>query len=79
MNIPDTVTWGHVLMALAALAALGAVWYGLAFLRYGNAGRGTPLYARRRDARRGAILAAVAALVFAAVGCLTPLCTMAIA
>jgi hypothetical protein len=73
------ITWGHVLMALAALAALGAVWYGLAFLRFRNEVRGTPLYARRRDARRAAIYAGVAALLFAAVGCLTPLCTMAIA
>ncbi len=73
------LTWGHVFMALAALAAIGAVWYGLAFLRFRNERRGTPLYARRRDARRGAILAALAALVLAAIGCFTPLCTMAIA
>ena len=77
--IPDTITWGHVLIALAALAALGAIWYGLAFLRFRNELRGTPLYARRRDARRGAIYAALAALVFAAIGWFTPLCTMPIA
>jgi hypothetical protein len=73
------ITWGHVLMALAALAALGAIWYGLAFLRFRNEIRGTPLYARRRDARRAAIYAAIAAAAFAAIGCLTPLCTMTIA
>ena len=73
------LTWGQVLVGLAALAALGAVWYGLAFLRFRNELRGTPLYARRRDARRAAILATLAALVLAGLGWLTPLCTMPIA
>lgn len=77
--IPETITWGHVLIALAALAALGAIWYGLAFLRFRNERRGTPLYARRRDARRAAIYASVAALLFAGIGWFTPLCTTPIA
>ena len=73
------LTWGHVLIALAALAALGAVWYGLAFLRFRNERRGTPLYARRRDARRAAIYAGLVAVLLAAIGWFTPLCTTPIA
>jgi hypothetical protein len=77
--MPDTITWGHVLMALAALAALGAIWYGIAWLRYRDAGRGTPLYARGRDARRAAVCGAVVAVLLGVIGCLTPLCTLPIA
>ena len=77
--IPDPITWGHVLMALAALAALAAIWYGLSWYRHRGTGRGTPLYARARDARRATIWSSVAAVILAALGCLTPLCTMAIA
>jgi hypothetical protein len=77
--IPDPLTWGHVLMAAAFLAVLATLWYGLSWWRHRGTGRGTPLYARARDARRATIYGAVAAILFAIIGCLTPLCTLPIA
>jgi uncharacterized iron-regulated membrane protein len=75
----DHVTVGHVLMALAALALIVAILSGLKWARYRAELRGTPLYARKRDARRLTIAMAAAAIVLAVLGCLTPLCEMGIA
>jgi hypothetical protein len=77
--MPETITIGHILMLLGALAALYALWQASIFLRHRGAGRGTPQYARRRDGKRYAVWGLLAALILFAIGCLTPLCEMAIA
>ena len=77
--MPETITLGHVLMLLGALAALYALWQASIFMKHRGAGRGTPQYARRRDGRRYAIWGAIAAAILFALGCLTPLGEMAIA
>jgi hypothetical protein len=77
--MPETITLGHLLMLLAALAGLYALWQASIFLKYRSAGRGTPQYARRRDGRRYAVWGLVAALLLVALGCLTPLGGVAIA
>ncbi|MGA9580909.1 MAG: hypothetical protein WBR13_02935 [Allosphingosinicella sp.] len=71
--MPDTMTLGHVLILLGALAALFALWQAMIFMKHGAAGRGTPQYARRRDGRRYAIWALLVALLLVALGWLTPL------
>jgi hypothetical protein len=76
--IPDPITWGHVLMAAALLGLLATIYYGLFWLRHRGTGRGTPFYARARDARRATLYGAAATILLAAIGCLTPLCTMPI-
>ncbi|MEA3064837.1 MAG: hypothetical protein QOJ27_1283 [Sphingomonadales bacterium] len=77
--MPATITVGHVLMLLGLLAGLYALWQASIFLKYRSAGRGTPQYARRRDGRRYAVWGLIAAAALFALGCLTPLCGMAIA
>ena len=61
-----TLTLGHILMVLAAIAAIVAVMNTRVALRYRRPGRGTPQYARGRLARRKAFYGLGAALVFAA-------------
>ncbi|HEX9947914.1 MAG TPA: hypothetical protein VGA98_10275 [Allosphingosinicella sp.] len=73
--MPETITLGHVLTALAALAALyGLVQFAVS-MRYTGPGhgRGTPGYARARDAKRYTIWGAAAVLLFFALAWLTPL------
>jgi hypothetical protein len=77
--MPETITLGHVLMLLGALAALYALWQASIFLKHRGAGRGTPQYARRRDGKRYAIWGLLAAAALFALGCLTPLCDVALA
>ncbi|HEX8467719.1 MAG TPA: hypothetical protein VF620_07935 [Allosphingosinicella sp.] len=77
--MPDTITLGHLLIALAALAALYALYQASIFLRHQGAGPGTPQYARRRDGKRYAVWALLAALILVALGSLTPLASAAIA
>jgi hypothetical protein len=77
--MPETITLGHLLMLLGALAALYALWQASIFLKHKGAGRGTPQYARRRDGKRYAIWGLLAAAALFALGCLTPLCEVAIA
>jgi hypothetical protein len=77
--MPETITYGHVLMLLGLIAGLYALWQVSIFLKYRSFGRGTPQYARRRDGRRYAVWGLIAALILFALGCLTPLCDMAIA
>jgi hypothetical protein len=79
--IPDTITWGHVLMLAGLLAGLYALVQLVTWLRYRGAGhgRGTPGYARARDARRYAIWSAAAGALLYAAGCFSPLCDIAIA
>ena len=74
----DDLTLGHVLIALAALEAVGAIVSAMNWARYRDQLRGTPLYARKRDARRLTILLAVSALILLAVACFTPLGDIAI-
>ncbi len=66
--MPETITLGHVLMLLGALAALYALWQASIFLKHKEAGRGTPQYARRRDGRRYAVWGALAAALLFALG-----------
>jgi hypothetical protein len=77
--MPETITLGHVLMLLGALALLYALWQASIYLKHKGAGRGTPQYARRRDGKRYAIWGLLAAAALFALGCLTPLCGVAIA
>jgi hypothetical protein len=77
--MPSVVTFGHVLILLAALALVYALWQASIFLRHGSAGRGTPQYARRRDGRRYALWAVLVALLLLALGFLTPLGQAAVA
>jgi hypothetical protein len=77
--MPDTITLGHVLMLVGALAALYALWQASIFLKHGSANRGTPQYARRRDGKRYAIWALLVAALLVALGCLTPLADLPLA
>jgi hypothetical protein len=77
--MPETITLGHVLMLLGLVAGLYALWQASIFLKHRSAERGTPQYARRRDGRRYAIWGLIAAIILFALGCLTPLCEVAIA
>jgi hypothetical protein len=72
-----TLTLGHVLMLLAALAALYGAWQLSIWARRRGFGRGTPQYAQGRDGRRFAIWSFALALVLAGL-CLTPLCHVAL-
>jgi hypothetical protein len=74
--IPETITIGHVLMLLGALAGLYAVTQLVAWSRHRGPshGPGTPGYARARDARRYAIWSVAAAAALFALGCFSPLC-----
>ncbi len=76
--MPDTITLGHLLSLLAALAALYALWQASIFMKHSSAGPGTPQYARRRDGRRYAVWGLLAALLLFALATLTPLGATAI-
>ena len=77
--MPDTITFGHPLLLLAALAVLYALYQASIFLKHQGAGPGTPQYARRRDGKRYAVWALLAALLLLALGSLTSLGGAAIA
>jgi hypothetical protein len=77
--MPDSITLGHLLVLLAALAILYALYQASIFLKHQGAGPGTPQYARRRDGKRYAVWALLAALLLVALGTLTPLGATAIA
>jgi hypothetical protein len=77
--MPETITLGHLLMLLGALAALYALWQASIFAKHAGAGPGTPQYARRRDGKRYAVWAVLVALLLLALGLLTPLGEMAVA
>lgn len=68
---------GHVLLGVAALAALHGLWQLSVWLRSRDYGRGTPQYAHGRDARRYAIWSFVLAAILGLL-CLTPLCGVAL-
>jgi hypothetical protein len=72
-----TLTLGHILMVLAAIAAVIAIVNTSVALRHGRGRhrRGTPQYARARMARRTAFYALGVALLLAVL-CLTPLCSI---
>jgi hypothetical protein len=71
--MPETITLGHLLMLLGALAGLYALWQASIYLKHKGSGRGTPQYARRRDGRRYAVWGLIVAVALIALGCLTPL------
>ena len=77
--MPNTITLGHLLVLLAAIAVLYALYQASIFLRHQGAGPGTPQYARRRDGKRYAVWALLAALLLLALGSLTSLGGVAIA
>ena len=79
MSLPDPITLGHALMLAGVLAALYGAWQLLVFLRHRGHGRGTPGYARARDARRFALWSLAAGALLYLVGCFTPLAEVAIA
>jgi hypothetical protein len=73
--MPETLTLGHVLLVLTALAALYGLTQFALSMRYAGPehGRGTPGYARARDARRYTIWGGALALAFLLLAQLTPL------
>ncbi|HYI41489.1 MAG TPA: hypothetical protein VE053_14340 [Allosphingosinicella sp.] len=77
--MPETITLGHVLLLLAAVAMVYALAQASAFLKHRGAGPGTPQYARRRDGKRYAAWGALVAILLLALGFLTPLGGVAIA
>ena len=79
--MPDPITLGHLMMALALLSALAALAFVAAAGRYRGEGhgRGTPGYARARLARRKALYAAALAVILFVAGGFTPLSQMALA
>ncbi|HEX8624747.1 MAG TPA: hypothetical protein VF782_06675 [Allosphingosinicella sp.] len=77
--MPDTITLGHILMLLAALAALYALWQASIWLKHRGHIYGTPQYARARDGKRYAVWSLLVAAALVALGCLTPLRDLALA
>ena len=71
--MPETITLSHVLLLLAAIAMVFALAQTSVFMKHSGAGPGTPQYARRRDGKRYAAWALVAALLLLAIGFVTPL------
>ena len=71
--MPENLTLCHVLTALAALDLLAAVYFGMTWMKYSNELRGTPLYARKRDARRLTIWLVIGAVLMLVLAYLTPL------
>ena len=78
MTLPDPITVGHALMLAGVLAALYGAWQIAVFLRHRGHGRGTPGYARGRDARRFAAWSIAAGALLYVAGCFTPLGEVAI-
>ena len=74
----ENLTLCHVLTALAALDLLAAAFFGMTWMKYNKELRGTPLYARGRDARRLTIWLVIGAVLMLALAYLTPLGDMAI-
>jgi len=77
--MPDPITLGHLLMLVALLVALYAMWQASIWLRHRGYVYGTPQYARARDGRRFAVWSLAGAVLLFLVGCFTPLAEMAIA
>ncbi|HYE28346.1 MAG TPA: hypothetical protein VEA61_08955 [Allosphingosinicella sp.] len=77
--MPDPITLGHLLMLLAVLVALYALWQASIWLKHRSYVYGTPQYARARDGKRFAIWSLAVALLLYVVGCFTPLADLAIA
>jgi hypothetical protein len=71
--MPETLTLGHVLLVLTALAALYGLTQFVLSMRYSGAGAGTPGYARARDAKRYTVWGGALALVFLLLATLSPL------
>jgi hypothetical protein len=69
----ENLTLCHVLVALAAIDLVAAAFCAMTWMKYKDELRGTPLYARRRDARRLTIWLVLGAVVMLALAYLTPL------
>ena len=72
--IPDPITVGHLAMLAGVLVGLYGLWQLILFARYREHGSGTPGFARRRDARRYAIVGIAAGAILFTAGCFSPLC-----
>jgi len=69
----ENLTLCHILVALAALDLIAAIIFGMRWMRYSSELRGTPLYARGRDARRLTIWLVIGAVILLILAYLTPL------
>ena len=69
----ENLTLCHVLVALAALDLIAAAFFAMTWMKYSKELRGTPLYARGRDARRLTIWLVVGAVLMLVLAYLTPL------
>ena len=74
----ENLTVCHILVALAALDLIAAAFFAMTWMKYSKELRGTPLYARGRDARRLTIWLVLGAVVMLALAYLTPLGDIAI-
>ena len=74
----ENLTLCHVLVALAALDLVAAILFGMRWMKYSSELRGTPIYARGRDARRVTIALVIGAVLMLALAYLTPLGGIAI-
>ena len=74
----ENLTVCHVLVALAALDLVAAILFGMRWMKYSSELRGTPLYARGRDARRMTIGLVIGAIVLLILAYLTPLGAIAL-
>ncbi len=72
-GLPVMLTWGHLLIAIAALVGLHGLYQGAVWRRHAGHGRGTPGYARARDGRRSLVWSILIALVLLAIGASTAL------
>ena len=75
----QTITYGHLLMLIGALALLMALVHVLRWFRQRDYGQGTPQYAAGRLSRRASLYALAIALILFAAGGLTPLCGLPLA
>ena len=69
----ESLTLGHILITVAALDLITAVFFAVKWMKFSKELRGTPLYARGRDARRLTIWLVIAAAVMVVLACFTPL------
>ena len=76
--MPDTITFGHLLMLAGLLVGLYGLVHAARWARHRGHGYGTPLYARARDGRRYALWSLAAGAFLFLAGCFTPLSDLAI-
>jgi hypothetical protein len=69
----SAVTWGAILVVSGLASAVSALFFFVSWWRMRDHGRGTPLYARGRSARRSTIYALIFAVLLLVLGRFTPL------